>query len=149
MSVDPWQLQLEEAASDYLKEAHVVHGRSRKAAICLAAAFAVGPYKVVMIRETQGAFEIYYYRISGGRCPPQFSGEDAATGNSTVTLGFIMMAVYELVVLILTLIKASKQGWLGLHGSESRFINGFLSQGVAYNCLILDKYFIDPHLRHQ
>ncbi|KAF9264057.1 hypothetical protein L218DRAFT_247531 [Marasmius fiardii PR-910] len=116
-------------------------GRSRKVAICLAVTlaliFAAGLYKVILIRETQGAFETYYYRISGGQCPPQLSGENGVSNGSTITLGFIMIAVYELVVLILTLIKASGQGWLGSHGSGSRFINGFLSQGVAYNCLIL------------
>ncbi|KAF9265648.1 hypothetical protein L218DRAFT_1075736 [Marasmius fiardii PR-910] len=116
-------------------------GRSRKVAICLAVVFAVtfiiGLYKAVMIRETQGAFEIRYYQISGGQCPPQFSGEDGGSNGSTITFGFITIATYELVILILTLIKASKQGWLGSHGSGSHFINGFLSQGVAYNCLIL------------
>ncbi|KAG7092747.1 hypothetical protein E1B28_009074 [Marasmius oreades] len=115
-------------------------GRSKRVAICLMATFfgltAFGLYKVITIRETQTTFSIEYFRISG-QCPPRFSGVDGLSGSNALTSGFIILVLYELVVLILTLLKASNQGWLGPHGSESRFINGFLSQGVAYNCLIL------------
>ncbi|KAF9265644.1 hypothetical protein L218DRAFT_957243 [Marasmius fiardii PR-910] len=115
-------------------------GRSRKVAICLVVTIivliALGIYKVVMIRPAKSAFGLEIFQISG-YCPPQFSGNDAISGSSTVTFWFITVAVYEWVALILTLIKASRQGWLGPHGSGSRFINGFVSQGVAYNCLIL------------
>ncbi|KAF9267720.1 hypothetical protein L218DRAFT_995301 [Marasmius fiardii PR-910] len=116
-------------------------GKKQKVATCLVVTYiallAYFIYKVAAIREAQDASRIEYYHVSG-YCPPQFSGtSDRSSDISTITLAFIMFVVYESVVLVLTLIKASEQGWLRSHASGSRFVNAFISQGVAYNFLVL------------
>ncbi|KAF9265643.1 hypothetical protein L218DRAFT_986329 [Marasmius fiardii PR-910] len=114
-------------------------GRSKRIVICLGVTTSVLTtfvvYKLVtQSEETQTAFSIVYYRLTG-RCPPQYSGNDGHSGSDMVGLSFIMIIIYEFVVLGLTLLNATS--WSGMYGSESDFVNGFISQGMAYNCLIL------------
>ncbi|KAJ8087900.1 hypothetical protein PM082_013451 [Marasmius tenuissimus] len=127
--------------------------RSKKVALCLGLTVLVlvviGLHKVATIQGTQTAFSVDFYNISG-RCPPQFSGKDGDSGSDVLSTGFMMIVAYESVVLVLTLIQAYRQGcernqkfWSYIfqgfrhHWSSSRFIDSFISQGVAYNCITL------------
>ncbi|KAJ8079151.1 hypothetical protein PM082_013439 [Marasmius tenuissimus] len=133
--------------------AWVLWDRSKKVALCLALTIlmlvAIGFHKIATIQAAQTAFSIEYYNLSG-RCPPEFSGMDGDSGNNALSTGFMLIVVYESVVLVLTLIRAYQQGceqnqrfrsyiFQAFRGrwSGSRFMDSFISQGVAYNCIIL------------
>ncbi|KAJ8087899.1 hypothetical protein PM082_013450 [Marasmius tenuissimus] len=127
--------------------------RNKKVAVGIALTvvmlLAIGFQKIAVIEGTRTAFSFEFYNVSG-RCPPQFSGMDGGSGSDALSTGFMLIVVYETMILVLTLIQAYRQGFerdqrfmsyilqgFRRPGMGTRFIDSFISQGVAYNCIIL------------
>ncbi|KAK1218553.1 hypothetical protein PQX77_018769 [Marasmius sp. AFHP31] len=117
--------------------------RNKKVGLCIAlTAFvllAIDFQAILLTDQTETGFGIEFYRQTR-ICPPRYDGMGGVFGSNALSTGLMLIVVYESVVLVLTLIQAYRHGCYRRRGSSSRFVDSFISQGVAYNCLILGKY---------
>ncbi|KAL0570228.1 hypothetical protein V5O48_011736 [Marasmius crinis-equi] len=73
-------------------------GRSKKVGICIIITIivlvTVASYKLAHVEDSQGTFSVEVFDLLR-HCPPEFSGSDGSSGSSAISIGYMLVGVYE------------------------------------------------------